>query len=312
MSDKSKHIWFNGEIIPWEDAQVHVMSHVLHYGSGVFEGIKCYNTDHGGAIFKLNEHIDRLFESASTYNMKIPFSKQEIVSGCIDITNKNSLSDCYIRPIAFYGYDTLGVHPKDCPVSVAIASFYWGAYLGDEGILNGVKLTVSPWRKFSYKSMPSTAKASGQYMNSLLAVRDARTKGFDEALLLNEDENIAEGSGQNIFYVKNGELFTNDEKSSILMGITRETIIDIASDIGIKTNITNLTLEDTLNADEAFFSGTASEVTPIKSIDNELIADGNPGEITLKLRKMYLDIVQAKNERYNEWLSFINQHEHHS
>ena len=295
MSDKSKHIWFNGEIIPWEDAQVHVMSHVLHYGSGVFEGIKCYNTDHGGAIFKLNEHIDRLFESASTYNMKIPFSKQEIVSGCIDITNKNSLSDCYIRPIAFYGYDTLGVHPKDCPVSVAIASFYWGAYLGDEGILNGVKLTVSPWRKFSYKSMPSTAKASGQYMNSLLAVRDARTKGFDEALLLNEDENIAEGSGQNIFYVKNGELFTNDEKSSILMGITRETIIDIASDIGIKTNITNLTLEDTLNADEAFFSGTASEVTPIKSIDNELIADGNPGEITLKLRKMYLDIVQAKN-----------------
>ena len=312
MSDKSKYIWFNGEIIPWEDAQVHVMSHVLHYGSGVFEGIKCYKTDHGGAIFKLNEHIDRLFESASTYNMKIPFSKQEIVSGCIDITNKNSLSDCYIRPIAFYGYDTLGVHPKDCPVSVAIASFYWGAYLGDEGILNGVKLTVSPWRKFSYKSMPSTAKASGQYMNSLLAVRDARTKGFDEALLLNEDENIAEGSGQNIFYVKNGELFTNDEKSSILMGITRETIIDIASDIGIKTNITNLTLEDTLNADEAFFSGTASEVTPIKSIDNELIADGNPGEITLKLRKMYLDIVQAKNERYNEWLSFINQHEHHS
>tara|TARA_B100000029_G_scaffold441190_1_gene458821 strand:- start:22 stop:960 length:939 start_codon:yes stop_codon:yes gene_type:complete len=312
MSDKSKYIWFNGGIIPWEDAQVHVMSHVLHYGSGVFEGIKCYNTDHGGAIFKLNEHIDRLFESASTYNMKIPFSKQEIVSGCIDITNKNSLSDCYIRPIAFYGYDTLGVHPKDCPVSVAIASFYWGAYLGDEGILNGVKLTVSPWRKFSYKSMPSTAKASGQYMNSLLAVRDARTKGFDEALLLNEDENIAEGSGQNIFYVKNGELFTNDEKSSILMGITRETIIDIASDIGIKTNITNLTLEDTLNADEAFFSGTASEVTPIKSIDNELIADGNPGEITLKLRKMYLDIVQAKNERYNEWLSFINQHEHHS
>ena len=312
MSDKSKHIWFNGEIIPWEDAQVHVMSHVLHYGSGVFEGIKCYNTDHGGAIFKLNEHIDRLFESASTYNMKIPFSKQEIVSGCIDVTNKNSLSECYIRPISFYGYDTLGVHPKDCPVSVAIASFYWGAYLGDEGILNGVRLTVSPWRKFSYKSMPSTAKASGQYTNSLLAVRDARSKGFDEALLLNEDENIAEGSGQNIFYVKNGELFTNDEKSSILMGITRETIIDIASDIGIKTNITNLTLEDTLNADEAFFSGTASEVTPIKSIDNELIADGNPGEITLKLRKMYLDIVQAKNERYNEWLSFINQHEHHS
>ena len=310
--DKNSSIWYNGEIINWDDAKTHVMSHVLHYGSGVFEGIKCYNTDHGGAIFKLNEHIDRLFESASTYNMKIPFSKQEIVSGCIDITNKNSLSDCYIRPIAFYGYDTLGVHPKDCPVSVAIASFYWGAYLGDEGILNGVKLTVSPWRKFSYKSMPSTAKASGQYMNSLLAVRDARTKGFDEALLLNEDENIAEGSGQNIFYVKNGELFTNDEKSSILMGITRETIIDIASDIGIKTNITNLTLEDTLNADEAFFSGTASEVTPIKSIDNELIADGNPGEITLKLRKMYLDIVQAKNERYNEWLSFINQHEHHS
>ena len=312
MSDKSQYIWFNGEIIPWNDAKVHVMSHILHYGSGVFEGIKCYNTDHGGAIFRLDKHIDRLFKSASIYGMEIPFSKQEIILGTIDITKENSLSNCYIRPIAFYGYDTLGVHPKNCPVDVAIASFYWGAYLGDDGILNGVRLTVSPWRKFSYKSMPSTAKASGQYLNSLLAVRDARLKGFDEALLLNEDGNIAEGSGQNIFYVKDGELFTNDEKSSILMGITRETIIDIASDIEIKSNITEITLEDILKADEAFFSGTASEITPIKSIDNELIADGNPGEITLKLRKMYLDIVHAKNDRYNKWLSFINQHEHHS
>lgn len=312
MADKSQYIWFNGEIIPWNDAKVHVMSHILHYGSGVFEGIKCYNTDHGGAIFRLDKHIDRLFKSGSIYGMEIPFSKQEIISGTIDITNANSLSNCYIRPIAFYGFDTLGVHPKNCPVDVAIASFYWGAYLGDDGILNGVSLTVSPWRKFSYKSMPSTAKASGQYLNSLLAVRDARLKGFDEALLLNEDGNIAEGSGQNIFYVKDGELFTNDEKSSILMGITRETIIDIASDIEIKSNITEITLEDILKADEAFFSGTASEITPIKSIDNELIADGNPGEITLQLRKMYLDIVHAKNDRYNKWLSFINQHEHQS
>ena len=312
MADKSQHIWFNGKIIPWDDARVHVMSHIIHYGSGVFEGIKCYNTDSGGAIFRLDDHINRLFESASVYNMEIPFSKQDIITGCIEVTNENSLSECYIRPIAFYGYDTLGVHPKDCPVEVAIASFYWGAYLGDEGILNGVRLTVSPWRKYSYKSMPSTAKASGQYMNSLLAVSDARSRGFDEALLLNEEGNIAEGSGQNIFYVKDGELFTNDEKSSILMGITRESIIEIASDIGIKTNITELTLEDTLKADEAFFSGTASEVTPIKSIDDKSIADGNPGDITLQLRKMYLDIVQAKNERYNKWLSFINQHEPHS
>ena len=227
MSDQSKYIWFNGKIVPWENAQIHVMSHVIHYGSGVFEGIKCYSTNKGPAIFKLNEHIDRLFSSALKYGIKIPYSKRSLIKACIEIVNKNKFNDCYIRPIAFYGYDTLGVHPKNCPVEVAISSFYWGAYLGEEGLISGVNITISPWKRLSTESFPTSAKASGQYMNSMLAVQDAREKGFDEALLLNHKGFIAEGSGQNIFIVKNNTIFTNDHKSSILMGITRESIIDI-------------------------------------------------------------------------------------
>ena len=176
MSDYAPHIWFNSSIVPWEEANIHVMSHVIHYGSGVFEGIKCYETSNGGAIFRLEDHIDRLFESASSYSMEIVIPKHEIIKGCIDITNANSLKSCYIRPIVFYGYDTLGVDPKACPINIAIASFQWGAYLGDEGVQNGVNVTVSPFEKISNKAMPTTAKASGQYMNSLLSVREATTE----------------------------------------------------------------------------------------------------------------------------------------
>ena len=209
MADYSKYIWHNGKVIPWEDAKVHVMSHVLHYGSGVFEGIKCYNTDSGPQIFRLDDHIDRLFASAKAYGMKVQTSKKEIIDGCKDIVRANKLTECYIRPLIFYGYNTLGVDPKECPLNTSIASFYWGAYLGEDGVVNGVNVTVSPYQKFSYKSMPSTAKASGQYMNSLLSVTDARERGYDEAILLNSEGNISEGSGQNIFYIKNGTVHTN-------------------------------------------------------------------------------------------------------
>ena len=305
MSDYSQFIWYNSKIIPWEEARTHVMSHVLHYGSGVFEGIKCYETELGPSIFRLEDHIDRLYRSADLYHIKVNTSKSDIIKGCKDIILKNNLKSCYIRPIIFYGYDTLGVDPKGCPVNISIAAFHWGAYLGDEGIEKGVNVTVSPYQKFSYKSMPSTAKASGQYMNSMLAVTDARSRGYDEAILLNSEGNLAEGSGQNLFYVKNNIVHTNDEKSSILLGITRETILKICEDLDIKTMVHSFTLEDILSADEVFFTGTASEVTPIRSIEDNLISNGTPGDITLLLRKSYMDIVLGKNNSYSNWLSIL-------
>ena len=306
MADQSKYIWFNGEIIPWENAKIHVMSHVLHYGSGVFEGIKCYSSEDGPAIFRLNEHIDRLFSSAEKYGINIPYSKEIIIKSCIDTVHLNGFNDCYIRPIAFYGYDTLGVHPKECPVEVAVASFYWGAYLGEEGLISGVNITISPWKKISLDAFPSSAKASGQYMNSMLAVQDARKKGYDEALLLNQHGHIAEGSGQNIFIVKNGKVFTNDENASILMGITRDSVIKLCKDLNKEIEITNITEEMLMNADEAFFTGSATEITPIATIDKTPIGDGKPGVLTLKLKDVYLKIVHGKDPQYRNWLTFVN------
>lgn len=303
--DKNSLIWYNGNMIGWDDAKIHVMSHVLHYGSGVFEGIKCYKTDSGRSIFRLNDHIKRLLNSGKLYGMNIPYSETELINGCIEIVKSSETGDSYIRPIAFYGYDTLGVNPKNCPINVAIATFFWGAYLGDGALEKGVRTTISPWKKFSIESMPSIAKGSGHYMNSMLAVTDAKKRGFDEAILMNEDGYISEGSGQNIFIVKNNEIYTNDEKSSILLGITRDSLIQISSDINIKVHIGNLSMEQLLDADEVFFSGTASEVTPVCSVDDNPIGNGQPGEITMKLQYIYMDIVRGKNSSYKHWLTMI-------
>ena len=305
MADQSKFIWFNGEIIPWEDANIHVMSHVLHYGSAVFEGIKCYNSENGPAIFRLEDHIKRLFISGEKYGLVIPYTVNELTKACVEIVAVNDFENCYIRPIAFYGYDTLGVHPKDCPVEVAIASFFWGAYLGEDGVHNGVNLTVSPWKRLSLEAFPTSAKASGQYLNSMLAVQDARERGYDEALLLNQNGNIAEGSGQNIFIVKDNKVITNGENASILMGITRETIIQLSKDMGIEVQIIDITQEMLLNANEAFFTGTASEITPIASIDDVPFGDGTPGQITLQLKEKYLNIIHGRDSQYKNWLTLI-------
>ena len=305
MADQSKFIWFNGEIIPWEDANIHVMSHVLHYGSAVFEGIKCYNSENGPAIFRLEDHIKRLFISGEKYGLVIPYTVNELTKACVEIVAVNDFENCYIRPIAFYGYDTLGVHPKDCPVEVAIASFFWGAYLGEDGVQNGVNITVSPWKRLSLEAFPTSAKASGQYLNSMLAVQDARERGYDEALLLNQNGNIAEGSGQNIFIVKDNKVITNGENASILMGITRETIIQLSKDMGIEVQIIDITKEMLLNADEAFFTGTASEITPIASIDDVPFGDGTPGQITLQLKEKYLNIIHGRDSQYKNWLTLI-------
>ncbi len=308
MSDQSKYIWFNGAMVPWKEAKVHVMSHAIHYGSGVWEGIKCYKTEDGPAIFKLDGHIRRLYNSAKNYDINIPYSPNEIKKACINVVDVNEFDSCYIRPIAFYGFDTLGVHPKDCPVEVSVASFYWGAYLGEDSLQNGVRVTISPWKRLSLNAFPPSTKASGHYLNSLLAVQDARKRGFDEAILFNEDNLIAEGSGQNIFIVKNNEIFTNSEDASILMGITRETVIELCNELNIKIHVTNISGDMLNDADEAFFTGTATEVTPIASIDDRPVNTGEPGEITLKLRDIYLDIAHGKNPKYKKWLTLTEKH----
>ncbi len=307
-SKSGKHtdyLWMDGEIKPWEAGTVHIMSHTLHYGSGCFEGIKCYETDDGPAVFRLEDHIERMVASAGLYQIKVPYSASEIVAACDAVIRKNELTSAYVRPVIFYGFDTLGVHPNSCPVHVAVACFNWGAYLGEDGLNNGVRITMSSWRKFHHTSMPTVAKANGQYLNSMLAVQEARERGFDEALLLNMEGNIAEGSGQNLFLVKDGTLHTNDEQSSILMGITRDTIIQVAGNLGIPVTIADMTTEQLLEADEAFFTGTASEVTPIRELDGKTIGDGKPGEMTRRLRSLYFDIVQGRRSDYGHWLHYV-------
>ena len=298
-------IWFNGNIVPWEEGTTHVMSHGLHYGSGVFEGIKCYDTADGTAIFRLEDHIKRLFNSANFYQMPIPFTQGKISKTCLEIVERNGVKNGYIRPVAFYGYNSLGVHPMECPVITSIAVFDWGEYLGVGALENGVRVTISPWRKFHSSSFPTTAKANGQYLNSILAARDAKDKGFDEALLLNQEGTIAEGAGQNLFLVKNRQLFTNGEDSSILMGITRDTVIQLAKDRGIPVHVGRLSLGQLFSADEVFFSGTASEITPIREIDGRKIGNGKPGQITRELQKIYLDLVHGEVQGYDEWFSYI-------
>ena len=303
--DKNSSIWYNGKIINWDDAKTHVMSHVLHYGSGVFEGIKCYETSDKRAIFRLEDHINRLIQSGKLYGMDIPYSKLELIEACKQIVSSSETGDSYIRPIAFFGYDTLGVNPKECPVNVAIGTFYWGAYLGDGALEKGVRTTISPWKKFSINSMPAIAKGSGHYLNSMLAITDAKKRGFDEAILMNENDFISEGSGQNIFIVHNKTVYTNDQNASILLGITRDSLLTICRDSNIEVCIKDLTLEDLYNADEAFFSGTASEVTPICSVDDTIIGSGTPGELTIKLQSAYMDIVRGHNESYANWLTML-------
>ena len=305
MSNYSKNIWFNGNLVPFSEAKIHVLSHCIHYGTGVFEGIKCYNTPRGPAVFKLKEHMERLHKSANNYNMTISHSVDELCLGTLELIKSNELTDCYIRPIAYYGYDTLGVHPKDCPVEVSIGTLDWGAYVGKEALKKGAKITISPWKKYQSKSFPSNTKSSGTYLNSLLAVQDAKSRGFDEALLLNLDETIAEGSGQNFFIIKDGLFHTNDEDSNILMGITRETVLKLIKDLGMNYKIDKITKDDLYSADEAFFTGSASEITPIRKVDNHEFSNGKAGKMTLKIQELYYNIVRGKNKTYDSWLTYI-------
>lgn len=302
-----KYIWKNGEIIPWADATVHVSAHGLHYGSGVFEGIRCYETASGPAVFRLTEHMERFKASADAYSFKMPFDTAELVAATCDLISKNELSSCYIRPICYIGSGTLGVHPGNCPVEVAIMAWPWGAYLGSEGLEKGIRVTVSPWRKFHSSMMPTTAKACGQYLNSILAVQDAFARGFDEAILLDKDGKLAEGSGENLFVIKNGKVATNKADDSILMGITRDAVIEIAKTLGIEIESRTLELEELFDCDEAFFTGTAAEVTPIREIDEVIVSEGKRGPITKQIQDAFFEAVNGRDERFAKWLHRVSK-----
>jgi branched-chain amino acid aminotransferase len=303
--EHTKWVWMNGQTVAWDNATVHVSSHALHYGTGIFEGIRCYETDLGPAVFRLDVHLDRLFASAEVYDLEIRYTREELTNAICEVIEGNGFNSCYVRPICYFGSNSLGLHAKDCPVEVAILAWQWAPLLGVASQEQGVRITVSPWVKFHSRMMPTTSKACGQYLNSILAVRDAYKRGFDEALLLDDEGKIAEGPGENLFVWKDGKLLTNDESSSILLGITRDSVLELAKDLGYEVQVGNLQLEDLLTADEAFFTGTAAEVTPIKEVDGTLISQGKPGSVTLQLQEAFNASVHGKNPLYHKWLHFV-------
>ena len=303
--EQSNWVWINGSCVPWANATVHVSAHALHYGSGVFEGIRCYETLDGPAIFRLDAHLERLYASAETHGIDIPYSQGKLADAVCEIIQRNDFNSCYVRPICYFGSDSLSVHPRNCPVEVVILAWPWAPYLGAEGLEKGVRVTVSPWLKFSPQMMPTTAKACGQYVNSTLAVRDAVKRGYDEALLLDSEGHIAEGSGENLFIVIDRRLLTNDERHSILMGITRDAVIRIAGDLGYEVQTGPLGLEDLLRADEAFFTGTAAEVTPIREVDGTLIGVGARGPVTQEIQEVFFAATEGRDERYQDWLHSV-------
>ena len=299
---ETEKIWFNGELVDWADAKVHVGVHALHYGSGVFEGIRAYETERGPAVFRLTDHMTRLDTSAKLIYMTLPYSVEELVQATQDVVAANGLPACYIRPIAFYGYGTLGVPPRDNPVYVAIMSWPWGTYLGTDALDKGIRLKVSTYRRVGSNTIPHAAKATGVYLNSMLAVMEANRAGYDEALLLTEDGYVADGSGENLFVVKDGTVYTPDLAASILSGITRDSVVQIAQDLGYPVVQKPLIRTDLLVADEVFMTGTAAEVTPIREIDDVEI--GDPGPITKAIQRAYLDTASGRDSRWGHWLEY--------
>ena len=299
---ETEKIWMNGEFVDWADAKIHVGTHGLHYGTGVFEGIRCYETPRGPAVFRLREHLERLDASARLLNMDLGYSVDDLRAVSLDLIGRNGLPECYLRPIAFYGYGELGVSAEGNPVDVVIMSWPWATYLGEEGLKNGIRAKVSSWKRVGPNTIPHAAKATGIYLNSMLAVSEANRAGYDEAILLTDDGFIADGSGENVFIVKNGTIVTPPLSTSILPGITRETVIEIAQELGYTVEERNLIRTDLYLADEIFMTGTAAEVTPIRSVDDQEI--GPPGEVTRMLQKAYMDAVRGGSERWSHWLDY--------
>lgn len=304
--EQSKWVWMNGKLINWSDATLHVSAHALHYGSGVFEGIRCYHTVAGPALFRLDAHLARFYASAAIHGIQIPYDPGLLEDAICETISRNGFESCYVRPICYYGSRALSVDPRACPVEVAVLAWPWAPYLGAEGLERGVRVTVSPWRKFESQALPTTAKACGQYVNSILAVREAVDRGYDEALLLDAAGNIAEGSGENLFVVKDGRLVTNDERSSILLGVTRDSVIELARTLGFRVDVGTIAIDDLHSADEAFFTGTAAEVTPIREVDGCQIGDGKRGPVTERIQRAFFTITEGGDAHFSHWLHAVS------
>ncbi|RJQ54902.1 MAG: branched-chain amino acid transaminase [Actinobacteria bacterium] len=301
--EKVDKIWMNGKLVDWDDAKVHVLTHALHYGSGVFEGIRAYETAEGAAVFRLTDHMKRMQESAKIYSMEIPYELVELVDAVKDTIRVNKLKSCYIRPIAFRGYGQMGLFPLNVPVDVVIAVWPWGSYLGEESLHHGVRVKVSSFQRNNPNSIPPAAKASGQYLNSILAKIEVVAAGYDEAIMLNAHGFVADGSGENVFTVKKGVLSTPPLSSGALGGITRDSVMKIAADLDVAVKEENLTRTDLYNADEVFFTGTAAEIVPIHEVDDREV--GDPGPITRKIQEIFFASVKGENDTYKDWLELV-------
>ncbi len=304
MSDRDGFIWYDGKLVPWRDATTHVLTHSLHYGMGVFEGVRAYKTDRGTAIFRLKEHTDRLFNSAHIFGMKIPFSREQLMHAQLEAVRSNKLEAGYLRPLAFYGSEAMGISAKNLSVHVIVAAWPWGAYLGQEALENGIRVKTSSFTRHHVNVTMCRAKASSSYTNSILAHKEAEHNGYDEALLLDVDGYVAEGSGENVFIVKKGKLYTPD-LTACLEGITRDTLITLAGDLGIEVVEKRITRDEVYCADEAFFTGTAAEVTPIRELDHRIIGSGKRGPLTTRLQALFFDTVRGKNPQHADWLTHI-------
>lgn len=306
FNEESGKIWMDGKIVDWKDAQLHVMSHVVHYGSSVFEGIRSYEIDGKPYVFRLEEHVKRLFNSAKIYKMPIPYTEQEVCEAIKEVIKINNFTDCYIRPIAYRGYKELGVSPLNCPVSLVIGAWEWGAYLGEDGLANGVNIGVSTWRKPAVSTFPNVAKAGANYMLSQLANMEAKDNGYDEALLLDVNGLVAEGSGENVFLIKDGLIYTPTLSSSLLEGITRDSVMKIAEDLGYEIIVQPIPRDLLYIADEIFFTGTAAEVTPIRSMDHRIIGEGKRGPVTEKIQSTFFKIIKGEIEDKYGWFTLVD------
>jgi branched-chain amino acid aminotransferase len=304
MDDRDGVIWFDGEMVPWREAKTHVLTHTLHYGMGVFEGVRAYKTDKGAAIFRLEEHTDRLFRSAHIMNMPMPFDKETLNEAQRAAVRENNLESAYIRPMCFYGSEGMGLRADNLKVHVMVAAWSWGAYLGAEGMEKGIRIRTSSYTRHHVNITMCKAKANGNYMNSMLALQEAIACGYDEAMLLDNEGYVTEGSGENIFLVRDGVIYTPD-LTSALDGITRNTIFRLAAELDIPVKEKRITRDEVYIADEAFFTGTAAEVTPIREVDNRLIGAGKRGPITEKLQSMYFDVVHGRHNLHPEWLAYV-------
>jgi branched-chain amino acid aminotransferase len=301
---KSDKIWMDGELVDWDDARIHILTHTLHYGSGVFEGIRAYATSQGPAVFRLTDHIKRLFDSAKIFMIDIPYTVDELVAATRETVRVNNLESCYIRPLAYLGYGEMGLNPLPCPVNVSIAVWPWGTYLGDEGVKHGVRMKISSFQRHDPNAIPPAAKGTGMYINSSLAKVEALKAGYDEAIILNPQGYVSECTGENLFVVKDGRIITPPVTAGALAGITQDSVLTIARDFDIPVEFGNLLRSDLYLADEAFVSGTAAEVVPIRSVDDREI--GEPGPITRKIQETYFATVRGEVDRYKDWLEHVD------